>query len=256
MIFLTPRPPYRLAVFAYKNAREKNMKITIAILSGIILTIPQAYASPSVCTETNVPIIPSSAWAGLGSGCPNGTGGGGYTTTLNNCSAFAYKCYKNTTGETYFITTCTTCDSGYELSDATFSGGATCSNTMKYQKCTKESGGGDGPVTGNCTVDNCTKKSGWEAHATGYEVLNYYSCVNDVCTPTPQQYRCAKYYYGTSTNGTTGCNRCPLSGTGNPEPGDSIPGSNTKLSDCYLRSGRSGADDSGTFTVSGDCYHD
>ncbi len=235
------------------------MKITTALILGIILTIHSAYAVSSFCTETAVPQIPSSSWENL-HGCPNGTGGGGYTTQLPNCNAVSYKCYKNTTGVTYFITTCTSCNTGYELTDATFTpGSGVCNNTLKYQNCVKESseeGGGSGG-NGNCTMDNCTKKSGWEAHTnTGYEALNYYACLNGVCTPTPKQYRCAAHYYGTTSDGNTGCTACPLSGSRTPEPGDSVPGSNTRLSDCYLRSGRSGCDDSGCFTVSGDCYHD
>ncbi len=230
------------------------MKITTILLSGFILTIQLVYAASANCPETNVSVIPSSAWSG---GCPNGTGGGGKTISLNNCGAISYKCYKNTTGTTYFITTCTKCDTGYKLTSASHTPGITCSNALTYNTCTKESGGSTGGG-GTCNMANCTQaKSGWEAHnSTGYEVLNYYACVNDVCTPSPRQYRCAKYYYGTSTNGTTGCTQCPLSGSGSPEPGDSIPGSNTQITDCYLRSGRSGKDDIGYFKVTDDCYHD
>ena len=65
-----------------------------------------------------------------------------------------------------------------------------------------------------CAPMTCGTGS-WVHHATGYQrqdntTFNSTECR---CDPVSTAYRCAANYYGSSTNGSTGCTPCPFSGT-------------------------------------------
>ena len=104
------------------------------------------------------------------------------------------------------------------------------------------SGGGTDPCP-DCT--NCSSTS-WSALRTGYESRIRATCNCGICDKTTQ-YRCAAGYYGITTNGSSGCTRCPNSGS-------SVAGS-TVITSCYLPSGTTGSDSSGTYTYTADCYY-
>lgn len=97
-----------------------------------------------------------------------------------------------------------------------------------------------------CTSLNC-RSTNWTAYATGYERRTYKYCATLTRCASSIQFRCAAGYYGSSTTGTSGCTRCPNSGV-------SMAGS-TEITSCYLPSGTTGTDTSGTYTYTADCYY-
>ncbi len=124
----------------------------------------------------------------------------------------------------------------------------TCKGTTTY------------PCYNPCRDEPDCGKSTWSAHSTGYQKGTYYVCNLDVymgmCDiTTTTKYRCAAGYYGSSTNGTSGCTRCPSSGG---VYGTSAAGS-TSITSCYIPSGttRSFSDTkgSGTEKITSNCYY-
>lgn len=105
-------------------------------------------------------------------------------------------------------------------------------------------GGGGG---GCSTCSDCTTID-WGAYSTGYEKRTVATCNTSTCVCTKTaEYRCAVGYYGTSTNGTSGCTRCP-------ESGQSVAGS-TDITSCYLPAGTAFSDSTGSGTYTSDCYY-
>ena len=104
------------------------------------------------------------------------------------------------------------------------------------------------------------------------------SChVTPSCNITSTTYKCASGYYGTATSAFAGCTKCPNNATcagGNgstfvcnsgtykslgscikcPSPGTSAAGS-TSVSSCYIPSGTTGSDDSGSYKYTANCYY-
>ena len=101
--------------------------------------------------------------------------------------------------------------------------------------------------------------------------------VTPSCNITSTTYKCASGYYGTATSALAGCTKCPDNATcsgGNgstfvcnsgtykalgscincPSPGTSPAGS-TSVSSCYIPSGTTGSDGSGTYKYTADCYY-
>ncbi len=104
---------------------------------------------------------------------------------------------------------------------------------------------------GNCSQSNCASTA-WTAGGTGYETRIYRTCdISFVECISTTQYRCASGYYGTSSNGTSGCTRCPSSGG---VYGTSAAGA-TAITSCYIPSGTSASDASGSYILTGDCYY-
>lgn len=101
--------------------------------------------------------------------------------------------------------------------------------------------------SGGCS--NCTSTQ-WASSGTGYETRTYATCDCKTCTKSTE-YRCAAGYYGSSTNGTSGCTRCPSSGG---IYGTSAAGS-TAITSCYIPSGTSMSDSTGTYTYTDNCYY-
>ena len=97
-----------------------------------------------------------------------------------------------------------------------------------------------------CTSLNC-KSTNWTAYATGYERRTYKYCATLTRCASSIQYRCAAGYYGSSTMGTSGCTRCP-------NDGSSVAGS-TVITSCYLPSGTTLTDSTGTYTYTADCSY-
>lgn len=61
------------------------------------------------------------------------------------------------------------------------------------------------------------------------------------------RYGCAPGYYGVTSNGTTGCTRCPQSGQSAVN--------SAAITSCYLPSGGSFSDSNGSGTYTGNCYY-
>lgn len=141
-----------------------------------------------------------------------------------------------------------------------FSGGGVGSCTDSLQcpggyYCKFTSGGSIGTCTpypdcfNGCPDCNTTA---WSAHSSGYEKRAVATCDTTFCTCTKKtEYRCAAGYYGTSTNGASGCTRCPSFGGGY---GSSAAGS-TVITNCYISSGSSFAESTGSGTYTSNCYY-
>ena len=171
------------------------------------------------------------------SGVPNETGP--YSL---GCASTTNTCYKNsTTGKTVQVTNCTACKSGTgtELTNRGFTS-SVCETTYLYQDCTT-------PCP-DCT--DCTSDTSWSSGNIGYQKKVSRTCSCGTCVETPS-YRCAAGYYGSSSNGTSGCTRCPSSGG---VYGTSAAGS-TAITSCYIPSGTSMTDDTGTYQFTSSCYY-
>ena len=97
-----------------------------------------------------------------------------------------------------------------------------------------------------CCTDcpsGCSGETGWVAASTGYQKNTKKTCGCGSCVEKTT-YRCGAGYWGSSTNGTVGCTRCP-------SPGTSSAGT-TLQTGCYVSSG---SDGSGAFTHTSNCYY-
>lgn len=100
---------------------------------------------------------------------------------------------------------------------------------------------------------SCSGSTGaWGAHNTGYEKRSVTACNCDGTKSTRTEYRCAKGWFGSSTNGTSGCTRCPSSGG---VYGTTDAAGSDAITKCYLPVETSMSDSTGTFTCSGKSYY-
>ncbi|MDE6481505.1 MAG: hypothetical protein K2L25_01645 [Alphaproteobacteria bacterium] len=94
---------------------------------------------------------------------------------------------------------------------------------------------------------------GWRNTGTaGYQSYTQCTSNDNKCDTSITAYRCAVGYYGTSTNGTSGCTRCPASGG---VYGTTADAGATSITACYIPSGTSFSDGSGSGTYTGNCYY-
>lgn len=94
------------------------------------------------------------------------------------------------------------------------------------------------PSCGTCVSDTDFRAAG-----TGYQVRTIRTC-NCGCHAT-SVYRCAPNYYGTSSDGKSGCTQCPSNGQSSAGTGN--------IRGCYITGG---SDTSGTFTfTNGACNY-
>lgn len=105
---------------------------------------------------------------------------------------------------------------------------------------------GSGTTTYDCICSSrpSTCKSGsWVSNGTGKEKQQVKQWDCNKCSDYGYNYRCAAGYYG---NGTT-CTVCPGGGTS--------PAGTTTVSGCYIPSGRSFSDGTGSGKYTGNCYY-
>jgi len=129
--------------------------------------------------------------------------------------------------------------------------GALCSNGSK---CTSGINPVDpDPVTPikNCSAATCSGTD-WEQDNSTYQHRVLAWCNDDDECIKMHEYRCARMYYGTSTDGKTGCTFCPP--TNNSATAQSIPGENDEVTACYSPKGNF-QDSSGYGYFSDDCYY-
>lgn len=95
-----------------------------------------------------------------------------------------------------------------------------------------------------CTID--CRSTTWSSASTGYEKRTNATCdeYTGNCNKITE-YRCAAGYYGSSSNGRTGCTACPSGST-------SSAGSTSRSSCCTSAS--SGSDATGSWTQAACCY--
>ncbi len=83
-------------------------------------------------------------------------------------------------------------------------------------------------TTVSCSASTCDSKSKWVDKSAGYQEYHQFSCKSSAaCVESVTKYRCATNYYGTTTNGTSGCTACPS--------GKFCPAGSTSASACKLQ---------------------
>lgn len=145
------------------------------------------------------------------------------------------------------------------VTGACFSQGMACTYKIgEDDPCCPGLGCGGGSMNGTMVNGICMECIGcsgcsstdWITIRTGYEQRTQATCDCNTCTKTVQ-YRCAAGYYGTTTNGTSGCTPCPaLDGVS----GTSSAG-NTLVSNCYIPENTVIKDSYGTYTLVSKCYY-
>ncbi|MCM1294387.1 MAG: hypothetical protein NC311_02395 [Muribaculaceae bacterium] len=194
-----------------------------------------------LCCTSNRPAFP----LGVSSGC------GTSNMCLSNCTIVAGStshCNAYTTSyytgsglsddEYGGVISCQTCASGATRQQASITLATNCTATYYYCAC-------------SCST------SGWSSGNTGYEKRTV--CNNSTCA-TSTEYRCAAGYWGTSTNGTSGCSPCPTwtgvytSSAKTTSATGTSPTGTTAITGCYVVSGTY-YDTTGTLTTSGNCAY-
>lgn len=133
-----------------------------------------------------------------------------------------------------------------------------CKCPTTYKKIYSEVSGCTGLtyVSGcRCECSNCQSDTTWSAGNTGYQrrLIRTCDCSGSTATcKSNYEYRCAVGYYGSSTNGTSGCTRCPASGG---IYGTTAAAGSTVITSCYIPSGSSFSDSTGSGTYTGNCYY-
>lgn len=160
----------------------------------------------------------------------------------------ATKCYKSTDNKYYRFTQCASCNLPYTQRNTAYP--EQCGALAQFELCVCYCG------------TNCVSNLDWTNHNTGYQRIINRACDCSGSTATCKEttrYRCAPGYYGSSTNGTSGCTRCPTwsgvytdSGRTTLARGTSNAGESA-ITDCYIATGTY-YDASGTFTLTSKCY--
>lgn len=171
--------------------------------------------------------------------------------TSLNCANSSVVCV-NIGGSSYSVSSCTSCNSGYELEksygyitacseDSATDYEAPSNGRYEYTKCVK-----------NCNSTTCASTD-WTALRAGYETRIYRWCSTTGTSGTCNsrtEYRCAKNYFGSSTNGTSGCNRCwESAGAVTKAAGSTSP------TDCYIPKDTAFSDTTGRGKYTADCYY-
>lgn len=138
----------------------------------------------------------------------------------------------------YSIKNCTVCESGYKRVTQSIQLSPSC--TVSYYSCEEDCSAG---------CSGCTSTD-WAALRTGYQSRTVATCSCTTCIKKTE-YRCASGFYGTSTNGTSGCTQCPSDGT---IVGTSAAGS-TERTSCYIAAGTTFSESEGDGLYSGTSYY-
>lgn len=130
--------------------------------------------------------------------------------------------------------------------------------------CTKWDSSGNTLVdfaTCECICEGDCTTIDWHPLAQGYQRKINKQCVcdgiNEARCEESTIYRCASGYYGTTTDGKTGCTVCPtlIRNDGVENPGTSSVGA-TSITNCYQPQNVEFADNNGIYTFSGgNCYN-
>ena len=225
----------------------------------------------TLCGYNNISLAVSPIYGITVEGCYSWTCPGGETNfgwypsadpLSRNCASYSAACvhYDKAAGSS--VATCTACNPGYEITQA--SSGITACSML-------EDGSDQAPSSGRYNYTYCTKNcnsttcapTSWTALRTGYETRTNRTCsatgTSGTCNSTTQ-YRCAAGYYGSSTNGTSGCTQCPQwsgvytnSGKTTLARGTSSAGT-TAITGCYVAPGTY-YDATGTFKTTSNCAY-
>lgn len=171
-------------------------------------------------------------------------------TTDINSTYWTRKCYKDQDGALYSFRYCNSCLPGYTFQNT---GVNPCNQTgivmyIQFPIC-------------QCICNNCTSDTDWSAGNTGYQrrMKRLCNCSSGTATcESKYEYRCVAGYWGTSSNGTSGCSPCPgWSGVyTNSARTTNVRGTSsvgtTEITGCYVASGTY-YDATGTFKTNGNC---
>lgn len=150
-------------------------------------------------------------------------------------------------GDVNSIKSCKSCKSGFVLKSKTVTD---CGKTYKYNTCS-------GTCSATCG-DNTTE---WTTVKRGYETREYEYCIAGTTCKKKTQYRCATGYYGTSTDGSSGCTSCPsrLFGATTTPPNNPDSASiflSVGITACYFPAYTDINDEpSGTYHYTDTCYY-
>lgn len=170
----------------------------------------------------------------------SGICGTSFVNTISNCSSSTSYCFGAGA-----VKTCDTCMSGYSKSATTVSVTG-CSNKFSYNTCVKE--------TTSCTTDaDCGTSTDWSSGIGGRQSKTTYTCGVFKTCQTSTSYRCAPGYYDENGNGES-ISIIQLSCTACPSPGTS-DGGTKNIYNCYVPSGVSITDDTGTYEFTEDCSY-
>ena len=105
-------------------------------------------------------------------------------------------------------------------------------------------------ITTVCNITNCHPSEWYKPIGGGEGILmrTYAYCKNSTECVARTQYGCDTGYYGTPTDISTGCNKCPANGT-------SMTLNNDDITDCFLPAGTTFTDSSGTFEYTSACFY-
>ena len=191
------------------------MGAALAQYSSVALGVPGVICPQSICKDTYVP-----------------------TDLTSGCTQKTYTCY-TADGTTVKLASCDSCTNSKASRTKKETNIIGCKGTYYFYTC-------ECPL---CT--SCTSDKSWSSAGTGYEKKVTASCDCGECTKTTA-YRCAAGYYGTSTNGSTGCTICPTSGG---VGGQSVAGSNSAITSCYIPANTTLSDSTGTYQYTSNCYY-
>ncbi len=193
-----------------------------------IIPIYNVTNAASMCTSTT---------------CPVGTS----QEVFKNCATDGTNvCYKNTSGTVFRFTNCASCNAGMVLSQVVLSNvpGNHCNNlNAKVSVCCY-------PCS-TCINDINAQYSA--TGTAGYERKPTKSCSCFDGCQTSYIYRCAAGYYGSSTDGTSGCNRCPKL-LNSSIYGASAAGSED-VTNCYMPAGTVFSNSTGSGVFTEDCQY-
>lgn len=137
------------------------------------------------------------------------------------------------------VHTCQTCDTGY-VAVTEYAYVDDCGQ-VSYTNC-------------DCKCSGCSS-SDYTDIGNGYERRELKTCScssgSAKCVTSGYSYRCAQGYWGSSSNGTSGCTRCDPSGGAY---GTTASAGTTAKTGCYLPSGTSFSETPGSGTYTGNCY--
>ncbi len=171
----------------------KKLVSTIVIIACLVMTYDANAAGTATCSRSTTP--PSGMAGNTASTVPGCTG----TTT------WYYITYNSGGAMADLYGSCSACGTGYERQQIQAS-----TSSGVYNICSNYSSMVSGLYT--CvakTCTDCTSDTSWSSSGTtGYQKKTTATCNAGVCTKTTA-YRCAAGYYGSSTNGTSGCTQCP-----------------------------------------------
>ncbi len=164
-----------------------------------------------------------------------------------NCATMKFRCHTDENGTQQMVISCDTCATGYSLVQKNYTGG-NCTS-VPYYTCVETTASNPESGETTCTTSTCTN-SAWTDYAIGYQMQIVRACGNSTtCKDVARIYRCASGYYGISGTGSSSMSGCSLC----PDDGISVPGSNDKITTCFIVSG---SDEKGTFNFGGNrCFY-